>query len=217
MRIIKLLLSDRSQIFLEGISHILESRTNIEIVGICKTETETLRSAKGKKPDIILMDSEFGCCSDSDLIKNIHQHIPMVSIVVMGNTERVEDFICCIKAGAIAYISKNCCTDDLIRIINLVAEGNFIVSHPLAAKIVKEFVKLEQYKDIAKLDNCEELSKREQRVISLVSQGLSNKDIAAELCISEQTVKVHMRNVMGKLHVQNRQQAVAAVKFISQR
>ena len=217
MRIIKLLLSDRSRIFLEGISHILEGRTNIEIVGICKTETETLRSAKGKKPDIILMDSEFGCCSDADLIKNIHQHVPMVSIVVMGNTEKVEDFICCIKAGAMAYISKNCSTDDLIRTINLVAEGNFVVSPPLAAKMVKEFVTLEQYKDIAKLDNCEELSKREQRVISLVSRGLSNKDIAAELCISEQTVKVHMRNVMGKLHVQNRQQAVAAVKFISQR
>ena len=71
---------------------------------------------------------------------------------------------------------------------------------------------LEKYKDTAKLEDCHVLSEREQAVLSLVAQGFTNKDIATTLCISDQTVKVHMRNIMGKLHAHNRQQAVIAAR-----
>ena len=212
MREIKLLLADKSQIFLKGLVNILEGESNMKVVSVCHTGTEAIESIIMHKPDVILIDAELSECSSIDVIQRIHMDLPMVNTIVMSHSENIEDFICCIKAGARAYISKNCSTESLSRAINLIADGEVIVSPPLATKVLEEFQLLEKYKGTAKLEDCAVLSNREQATLSLVSQGFTNRDIAGTLCISVQTVKVHMRNIMGKLHAHNRQQAVIAAR-----
>ncbi|MFC1875609.1 LuxR C-terminal-related transcriptional regulator [Chloroflexota bacterium] len=214
MREIGLLLVDSSQIFIEGLVNVLKNEPNIKVVCVCHTGVEAIKCAHECKPDVILIDTELSGCGDINVIQNIHADLPMVNIIALTSSEILENLIGCIRAGARAYISKNSSTENLVRVINLVADGEVVVSPPLATKVLEEFTLLEKYKDTAKLEDCSVLSKREQEVLSLVAQGFTNKDVATTLCISEQTVKVHMRNVMGKLHAHNRQQAVIVAKTI---
>ncbi|MFC2026907.1 LuxR C-terminal-related transcriptional regulator [Chloroflexota bacterium] len=206
------MLADSSQIFIEGLVNVLKNETNIKVVCVCHTGVEAIKCAHECKPDVILMDTELSGCGDINVIQNIHADLPMVNIIALTSSEILENLIGCIRAGARAYISKNSSTENLVRVINLVADGEVVVSPPLATKVLEEFTLLEKYKDTAKLEDCSVLSKREQEVLSLVAQGFTNKDVATTLCISEQTVNVHMRNIMGKLHAHNRQQAVIAAR-----
>ena len=208
MEIIKVLLVDKSEIFLEGLVNVLQHESNIKVVGICHTGLEANRSACKHQPDVVMMDTELSECCGIDIIQLIHTRLPTVNIIVLTSSETDADFICCIKAGARAYISKSCSTANLIRAINLIANGGVVISPPMAARMLEEFTLLEKYKETAKLEGCDTLSEREQTVLSLVAQGFPNKSIATTLFISEQTVKVHMRNIMVKLHAHNRQQAV---------
>ena len=209
---IRLLLADSSRIFVEGLVNILKDEPNMKVVCVCHTGVEAIKKAHEHKPDVILIDTELSGCGDINIIQSIHADLPMVNVIALTNSESIEDFIGCIKAGARAYISKNSSAENLVRVINLVADGEIVVSPPLATRVLEEFTLLEKYKDTAKLEDCSVLSKREQEVLSLVSQGFTNKDVATTLSISEQTVNVHMRNVMGKLHAHNRQQAVIAAR-----
>jgi len=212
MREIRLLLADKSQIFTEGLVKILKDESNIKVMCVCYTEVEAIKKAHEHKPDVILIDTVLSGRDSINVLQNIHVDLPMVNIIALTNSEIIEDFIDCIKAGARGYVSKNSSAENLVRVINLVADGEFIVSPPLATRVLEEFTLLEKYKDTAKLEDCHILSKREQEVLSLVAQGFTNKDVATSLFISEQTVKVHMRNAMGKLHAHNRQQAVIAAR-----
>jgi len=109
-----------------------------------------------------------------------------------------------------AYLSKDISIGSLIKAIALVAEGGVVVSPPMATRLLAEFNSLEESKDATKLIAL--LSKREQAVLSLVAQGFTNREIADTLVICENTVKVHLRNIMGKLHAHTRQQAVSLVR-----
>lgn len=118
------------------------------------------------------------------------------------------DISSAISAGAKAYLSKNILIEDLIKIISLVCRDNIIISNPMAARILVEVDMLDAYSGTLTIGNTK-LSKREQIVLSFVAKGLTNKEIAAKLSISENTAKVHLRNVMEKLGAHTRQEAVA--------
>ena len=111
--------------------------------------------------------------------------------------------------GAKAYLSKDVSIGNPIKAIILVAEGGVVISPPMGARLLQEFNFLEEGKDAAKLITL--LSKREQIALSLVAQGFTNREIATTLVISENTVKVHLRNIMEKLQAHTRQQAVSLV------
>jgi len=209
---IRILLADKNQIFLEGLVNVLERETNIEVVGVCRSGLEAVKSADEHQPDVILIDTELPECSGIEAMQRIHKRLSKVSIIVLTNSEVDADLISAVRAGARAYISKDVSVGNLIKVISLVAEGEVIVSPPMAARILGEFTLLENYKDAAKLEYCDLLSEREQVVLSFVAQGFFNKQIATTLFISENTVKVHLRNIMEKLHAHNRQQAVVLAR-----
>jgi two-component system NarL family response regulator len=160
-----------------------------------------------------MIGSELSGCGDIDIIQNIHIEMPKINIIALFSSEKIEEGIYYIRAGAKGYISKNSSTESFLKIISLIADGDVIISPPLATKLLEEFTLLEKYeKDTAKIEDSKKLSKREQEVLSLVAQGFSNKEIAEALFISEQTVKTHMRNVMAKLHLHNRMRAIIAAR-----
>ena len=135
----------------------------------------------------------------------------MVSLLGAGHThsEVDDDLISAARAGAKAYLSKDISIKTLIKSITLVADGGLVVSPPMAIRLLAGFSSLEENKDAEKLAAL--LSKREQAVLSLVAQGSTNRQIADTLLICENTVKVHLRNIMEKLHAHTRQQAVSLV------
>ena len=208
---IKLLLADKSEIFREGLAKLLEREPDIEVVCACRTGLEAIERANEHQPDVILIDTELPECSGIETIQRIHERLPNTNIIVFTHSEAGADLISAVKVGARAYISKDVSLEDLIKAIALVAEHEVIVSPPMATRLLAEISFLEEHKN-AEVGDVTLLSKREEAVLPLVAQGLTNREIATTLSISEHTVKVHLRNIMGKLHAHTRQQAVALMR-----
>ena len=207
---VKLVLADGVEIFREGLVRLLESEPDIELVCVCSTGLEAVESAYKHQPDVIMIDLKLSDCNSIEVIQRIHERLPGTNIIVLTHSESDDDLISATRAGAKAYLSKDISTVNLIKSITLVADGKVVVSPPMATRLLQEFNFLEEGKDGAKLITL--LSKREQVVLSLVAQGSTNREIATTLVISENTVKVHLRNIMEKLHAHTRQQAVSLVR-----
>ena len=206
---IRLVLAGKEEIFREGLAKLLESEPDIEVVCTYRTGLEAVEGAHKHQPDVILIDTGLPEFSGVELVQRIHEELPKTNIIVLSYSETDDDLISAVRAGAKAYLSKDVSIENLIRAIILVAEGGVVVSPPMAVRLLAELNLLEQDKDAPKLALL--LSKREQAVLSLVAQGLTNREIATTLVISENTVKVHLRNTMEKLHAHTRQQAVSLV------
>ena len=206
---IKLLLADKAEIFREGLAKLLEGEHDIEIVSQCRTGLEAVENAHKHHPDVVLMDIELSECSAIEAAQRIHETLPETGIIILTNTEADDPLLSAVKAGARAYISENVRIENLIKIITLVAEGDVIVSPPMAARLLEEFNFLGKHKDMVNFAVVTRLTKREQTVLALVAQGFTNREISTTLFISEHTVKVHLRSIKEKLHAHTRQQAVA--------
>ena len=206
---IKLVIAGKTEIYREGLAKVLGSRPDTEIVCICRTGLGAVESVHKHQPDVILLDTELRECSAIEAMQRIHEGLPKTNIVVLTHSEADDDLISAIKAGARAYLSKDVSMGTIIKAIILVAGGGVVVSSPMAARLLAEFNSLREDKDAAKLVTL--LSKREKEVLCLVAQGFTNKKIATTLVASGNTVKVHLRNIMEKLHAHTRQQAVSLV------
>ena len=206
---IRLALADSEDIFREGLAKLFENESDIEVVGVCRTGSEALECVYKYQPDVILMDIGLPECTGVEVVQRIHEGLSKTSIIMLTHSETDSDLISAVRAGAKAYLSKDVSIENLIRAIILVAAGGVVVSPPMSARLLAEFNFLEDDKDAAKLITL--LSKREQVVLSLVAQGFTNMEIATTLVICENTVKVHLRNIMEKLQAHTRQQAVSLV------
>ena len=146
---------------------------------------------------------------DFGLINSVHQRLPDVPIIILAWSRTIIDFYSAFRSGIRGYLIKGRTSGNLINAIKSVNGGEVVISLQIAADIIKELGLLAKYRDPARLDDGIRLGKQEKEVLMLVSQGLTNREIATNLFISEHTVKQHMRNIMGKLHAHTRQQAVA--------
>ena len=207
---VKLLLADKHEIFREGLTELLQREPGIEVVCACCQGWEP--AAYKHKPDVILMDIELSECSGIESIQRIQEKLPETKVVALTHSGEDDDLFSALKAGARAYVSKDTRLEDLIKVILLVAGGNVFISSPMAAKLLYKFSPSGELKGSVKPGFGFILSKREQTVLSLVAQGLTNGEIADILYISLHTVKVHMRNIMIKLQAHTRQQAVVLAK-----
>ncbi|MBN1369636.1 MAG: response regulator transcription factor [Dehalococcoidaceae bacterium] len=162
------------------------------------------------KPDVILIDTSLTNIDAFELMKTISSQLPLAKIITLTHSQASSDLYASLEAGARAYVSKSTSMESLIQIIRLVNQGTVIISQPVSEGLLSKFtspnvVLGQEAKTVA-------LTRQEQLVLSLVEQGSTNKDIASTLVISEHTVKVHMRNIMEKLHANTRQQAIFFAK-----
>ena len=205
---IKVMVVDDHQIMREGLKAVLSKRPDFEIIGEAADGSEAVAKAAELRPDIILMDVTMpyrGLQATIDIMKQL----PETKIIMLTISDEEEDLTGAIKAGAKGYLLKNTPSHDLLAAVKSVAEGGAVFTPIMAAKMVDNFRVI----DTGKKETTE-LTSREIDVLFLVAHGDSNKEIARQLNMSEPTVKAHIRNILGKLHLKNRSQAAV---YASQR
>lgn len=211
MDLIKILLVDDHVLFRRGIKGIIEDDERLKVVGEGNNGKEAYKLALETKPDIILMDIRMPECNGIEALKMIKKELPEIKVIMLTVEDEDEYLFEAIKNGAQGYLLKNIDPEELIIYIEGILRGEAPLSKELAAKILAEFTNLAKASSTINNENTikNDLTQREKEVLKLVSLGATNKGIASELCISENTVKNHMRNILDKLHIQNRVQAAA--------
>ncbi len=206
---IKVLVVDDHTMFRRGLMALLSSEEQLRVVGQASGGEEAIQKAKELNPDIILMDIQMPGCNGIEATRSIRDNGFSAGILVLTVSDRDDDLFAAIKAGANGYLLKNAEPEELTYAITHVARGEAIISPTMAAKLLGEFKSVTSSKAGRSAQADTSLSPREEEILRLVAEGASNKDIASSLFITENTVKSHMRNIMGKLHLKNRYQAVA--------
>jgi len=202
---IRVLLADDHALFRQGVRRLLEGAGDIEVVGDAETGEESVRLAEDLAPDIVLLDVAMPTLSGIDAARMIKASSPRAGIIMLTVHADEEFLFEAIKAGAMGYLLKDCTPDELIRAIRVVHSGEGLLAPTMAAKVMREFARTRETKDLAAVHLP--LTQREVEILQHVTTGLANKEIANRLSISERTVKNHLSNIMEKLHVNSRTQA----------
>ncbi|RDW15830.1 DNA-binding response regulator [Oceanobacillus arenosus] len=185
----------------EGIREILEEYEDFLIIGEGKNGEEAIKLTEELMPDIILMDIQMPVMNGLEATKRIKLKFPYVKIVMITVSDDITDLFDALKKGAQGYLLKNIQSEAWVDHLRAFALDEVPMSKEIAFQILKEFP---QSKTIAKEKTP--LSTRELEVLQLVAKGLSNREISESLFISEHTVKSHLKNILSKLHLDNRVQ-----------
>lgn len=212
MEPLRILLVDDHVLFRKGVSALLAARQGIKVVGEAGDGFEALARARETVPDIILMDIHMPGGDGLEAVGVIKQEMPHVQIIMLTVSDDDRDLFTAIKNGAGGYLMKNLEPDQLFAVLEGTRRGEAPISGVLAAKILQEFRQPAQ--SLAQKPEARTmLTPREQEVLEQVVEGATNKEIAKALFIEENTVKIHLHNILEKLHLQNRiQAAVYAVR-----
>lgn len=204
MKRIQVLLVDDHALFRKGLAGLLKNEEAFEVVGEAGDGVEALEKARQLKPDIILMDISMPQMDGIEATRKIREVLPSTKVVILTILEEDERLFDAIKAGANGYVLKKVQPDYLLETLCAVARGEAAISGMMAAKILEEFAG--QSRKSSK-ETHDVLSAREKEVLQLLTKGMTNKEISATLDITDNTVKNHLKNILAKLHVENRVQA----------
>jgi len=185
----------------EGIAKILQE-AGFNVVGQTDTGRSLFQLAVQHKPDIILVDWEVSEVAP-DNIRVLTEKFPRMAVVILTQPQSTEVFLPLLQAGARGYLSVNLSSQEFVQALRMLAKGDIVVSQEMA-----HGVKVELAADQASKSK-DDISGREQEVLQLVCEGATNREIAERLIVSEHTVKVHLRNILSKLNLRNRQQVAA--------
>jgi DNA-binding NarL/FixJ family response regulator len=208
-----ILLVDDHALFRVGVRNILEREPGFDIVGEADDTRGAFDLSVQLSPDIILMDLSLPAPGGIETTQRIKRELPSAGIIVLAVSEDEDALFDAIKAGAAAFILKDVAPDDLVAIIRRVAAGEYLINDKVFAKpavasrVLKEFRELAIYGQEA-APIFAPLSPREVEILDNIAQGMTNKQVAYALSISEQTVKNHMSSILRKLSVNDRTQAV---------
>ena len=200
----RILIADDHSLFRESLRTLLEARGH-EVIAEAANGQEAVLRSKEKKPDLILMDLAMPVLDGLSAIKILAAEQPEVKVVALTASEDDRMLFDAIKSGAQGYLLKNLDADEFFALLEGVGRGEPALTPALARKLLKEFAKPGQTKD-----SPDALTERELDVLRCLVDGVtSNRKLAERLGVSENTVKFHVRNILDKLHLNNRAQAVS--------
>lgn len=202
---IRILIVDDHTLFRSGIKALLQRQDDFEVVGEAGDGLEGLKRAKSLQPDVVLLDLHMPGIGGREAVKLLSEEVPACNVLLLTVSEDAEDLIETIRAGARGYLLKNIETDFLLNAIRSAARGESVVSPQMTGKLMMG-VRMGK-EGFAQEDDKEKLSPREKDIIALLAKGVSNKEMAHTLNVAESTVKIHVQNILKKLHLTSRVQA----------
>jgi len=205
---LRVLIVDDHALFRRGLQMVLKQEDDIDVVGEAGDGHEAVGRAQELMPDVILMDVRMPRRSGIEATQQIKDLMPHVKILMLTISDEEADLYDAIKAGASGYLLKEISIDEVADAIRSVWQGQSRISPSMASKLLTEFAAMSKRADERQQLPAPRLTDREMEVLTLVAQGLNNRDIAKELFISENTVKNHIRNILEKLHLHSRMEAV---------
>lgn len=206
---IAVLLVDDHQVVRRGFRMMLEGATGITVVGEENSAKQVLAKVRELEPDVIIMDIKLEAVGTNgiDITRELKVKFPQINVIIISNFDEDEYVKEAIRAGASGYLLKDITQEDLIQAIRTVYKGGAVINPLLNKKILKEFAAMTPQLTYHPSHEGP-LSDKETQVLTLLTEGYSNKEIAGRLFITEKTVKAHVSSILRKLGVQDRTQAV---------
>lgn len=205
---VRLMVVDDHRLFRDGLVSLLKNFEDVDLVAEAGTGAEAVQKAKDELPAVILMDMSMPGMSGIDACKQILAIAPETAICMLTVSEQDEDLFAAIRAGARGYLLKDTELDVLHDSLRVLAEGGTSITPVLARRLLEEFAKASP-PPRQPGPGLDQLTSREREILEYVAAGWRNQEIADHLVIAVNTVKVHLRNILEKLDLRNRQQAAA--------
>jgi two-component system NarL family response regulator len=207
---IRVLIADDHALFRRGLEMVLDEEQGIELVGQASDGAEAVAKAGASLPDVVLMDIRMPRISGIEAARAMKESAPSAKIVILTISDEEEDLFEAIRAGASGYLLKDIPLDEVAEAVRAVHGGQSLINPSMAGKLLTEFATLARRDEEERPQQvpAPKLTDREMEVLKLVARGMNNRDIAKELFISENTVKNHVRNILEKLQIHSRMEAV---------
>jgi DNA-binding NarL/FixJ family response regulator len=207
---IRTMIVDDHALFRRGLEMVLDSEPDIELVGQASDGAEAVEKAGDSLPDVVLMDIRMPRSSGIQACRELKDVVPSAKIVMLTISDEEEDLFEAIRAGASGYLLKDIPLDEVADTVRAVDGGQSLINPSMAGKLLTEFATLARHEESERPQQvpAPKLTDREMQVLKLIARGMNNRDIAKELFISENTVKNHVRNILEKLQIHSRMEAV---------
>jgi DNA-binding NarL/FixJ family response regulator len=202
---IRIFIADDNRLLREGLASMLSEIEDITIVGMASSGSQALDQIKQLLPEVALLDIGMPDKDGLEVTRTLHEDVPAVKIIILGMPDLTDEIMTCIEAGASGYVLKENSFEYLIKSIYSVQHGESFCSPRMAASL---FSRVAELSGARIPESSVRLTSREVEIINKIAEGLSNKEIAAKLFIEEQTVKNHVHNILDKLQLHNRLEAV---------
>ena len=206
-----LLVVDDHEVVRQGLASMLDRRPEFQVVAEAGTVAESIAMAKRFQPDLVVMDVRLPDGSGIEACREIRAELPATRVVMLTSYPDEEAVIAAIVAGASGYLLKQVRARDLVAALEAVGRGESLLDPAVTGKV------LERMRRIATNDEPDELTgltQQERKILALVAQGKTNKEIAAEVFLSDKTVKNYVSSILAKLNLERRAQAAAFVAGI---
>jgi two-component system NarL family response regulator len=212
VKTIRIVIADDHELYRRGMEAVIGVEPDLEIVGEAATAADVVDEVVRHEPDVVLLEVRLGGQSGIDACTAIKMSAPRTKVLVLTASDDEADLFKALMVGASGYLVKSLPVDQVVEAIRLAHAGEVIVPPPMARHLVEEFSRLvrRSSRDVPSEREPERerrLTDREREVLSRVAQGKPNREIATELFVSENTVKNHVRNIMGKLQASSRTEA----------
>ncbi len=206
MKQIRIIIADDHEVVRVGIKALLQQHPELHVVGEASTGEEAIQQVEVLTPDVVVMDIRMPGMSGVDACRRIVQQFPATRVVMLTSFAEDELLFAAIRAGAAGYVLKRIGSDDLIRTIKSVAAGESALDPAMIEAVFREVNQSERSKERAIFSD---LTTQEIRVLALIAEGLTNREIAGRLFLGEGTVRNYVSNVLSKLQLANRAEAAA--------
>jgi len=206
--LIRILIADDHELFRRGLRMVLEDEDDIVVIDEAGDGQAAVELAREHAPDVVVMDVRMPVLSGIEATKRIKEEEPGTRILVLTISDEEDDLYEAIKAGANGYLLKEISIDEIGSAVRSVHGGQSLISPSMASKLLDEFAAMIKKEEEKEQVPAPRLTPREMEVLQHVAQGMNNREIAKSLFISENTVKNHVRNILEKLHLHSRMEAV---------